>query len=61
MTDNQMLTALRHLEEAARSTDCYSDDAQSIIQFLHGQRDKIIQRRLRSFVEGATATYRKGF
>lgn len=50
MTDNQMLTAIRHLEDAARSMDCCPDDARAIIQFLHEERDSIIHRRLRTFV-----------
>lgn len=50
MTDNHMLTAIRHLEAAARSMDCCPDDARAIIQFLHEERDAIIHRRLRSFV-----------
>ena len=46
MTDNHMLTAIRHLEAAARSMDCCPDDARAIIQFLHEQRDLIVRHRL---------------
>ena len=49
MTDNHMLTAIRHLEAAARSMDCCPDDARAIIQFLHQERDAIILRRLDDF------------
>lgn len=46
MIDTNMLTAIRHLEAAARSMDCCPDDARAIIQFLHEQRDSIIRHRL---------------
>lgn len=55
MTDNHMLTAILHLEAAARSMECCPDDARAIIQFLHDERDAIIQRRLAGFVAASAS------